>query len=207
MLWASATTQAQTVPVVADLSIDVLWPHHQPPVVLERTISPLEVPVEDASTFVGVRFAPSVCRVALDPDWDGWSGPQVTAQQRLVLLELALSAGAIRTESDPRLDRILDLLNRPTAKVRTVAHEMGASPRQLLRWTTSTTGLTPKQLYRHLRIRRFWESDSRLSLIPRAVHAGFFDQSHASNEIRTLTGLSASRLAAIRMADSSKTST
>jgi AraC-like DNA-binding protein len=201
-MWGLRPGRACSVYTVPDLSWDVVWLPGERPRASPRTVTPLTTPVDRGGRVVGVRFPPAVVAVDVDAAWDGWNADSVDERD---LLRRALTAGGVRVEIDDRLSRVLSALDRPRARIASVASALGASERQLERWALDATGLTPKELHRHLRLRRFWELEPSLPLAHRAVAAGFYDQAHASAEVRALTGLSPSRLVRLAMSDSSKT--
>ena len=203
-LWSLTGVAPDVARVVPDLSCDLVWPADGKPTLLERTISTFEYPVAPGVTIVGLRFAPAVVAVQVDWGWGGWQLRQ-HGSDRATALHAALVMGAVRAVVDPRLDALLSALFRHGARTADVADELGVSERQMLRWAQGLTGLTVKQLQRNLRLRRFCEASARLPLAERSIQAGFYDQAHASNEIRSIAAVSASSLAAFRMADSSKT--
>ncbi len=201
-VWRLIPRHNQAVYTVPDLSCDVVWLSGERPVPFARTVQPINTTLDAGQCAVGIRFAPDVVSVEVDPSWSGWSSD---VPDRRALLCRAVAEGAIRAERDDRLAAALHLLDQPKVRIPAVAADLNASERQLGRWTLRATGLSPKQLYRHLRLRRFWELDSHLSLAQRSIAAGYYDQAHASAEIMDLTGLSPRRLVALTTSDSSKT--
>lgn len=199
-IWRESTGDVYTVP---DLSIDVVWFEGELPVVARRTIEPMSTCLEANSKVVGLRLSPAVNRVEIDLTWPGWRVD--TDQERRLAMRRAAREGAIGIESNPRLKLILHHLNSCDERIPDVARRLGASERQLQRWTAKEIGLRPKQLSRLLRVRRFQETEPSLSLGAKSVLCGFYDQAHACNEVKVLTGLTALELAQSGMSASSKT--
>ncbi|SHF78642.1 Helix-turn-helix domain-containing protein [Jatrophihabitans endophyticus] len=109
-------------------------------------------------------------------------------RRHAVLLAEIARAGA----PDPVVTEAVRLLARPAARVHAVAAAVGLSERQLHRRVTAAAGLSPKMLARVARLQRL----TRLAvpdLADRARDAGYAGQSHMSDEVRRLTGLTAVR--------------
>ncbi|MDA8062637.1 MAG: helix-turn-helix domain-containing protein [Actinomycetota bacterium] len=113
-----------------------------------------------------------------------------TAQGQLQLL--AETARRRQVVPDPVVIAASRLLGRPGARVATVASDVGISERQLHRRTVAAVGYGPKMLARVLRLRRLIRMPAA-SLVERALAAGYASQAHMSDEVRSLTGLSASQ--------------
>lgn len=205
LLWSITGIRAAPMLVLPDLSIDVAWTEGDLPTVTERTLTAFGFPIRPGETFTGIRFAPAVGRVSIDTSWSGWRSGSSSPRIRSEILAAALEVGAIRPTVDDRLATLLAALGRPGARMDTAASELNVSQRQLRRWSRAAVGLTPKGLQRRLRLRRFCSLDRDLPLADRSLIAGFYDQAHAANEIRALTGLTSATLAAFEVADSSKT--
>lgn len=105
---------------------------------------------------------------------------------------LAETARRRRVVADPVVAAAACLLGRSDARIAAVAAEVGVSERQLHRRTLAAVGYRPKVLARVLRLRRLTRMPA-LSLVERAHEAGYASQAHMSDEVRALTGLSASR--------------
>lgn len=93
-----------------------------------------------------------------------------------------------RAAPDPLVVAAVGALSRPSAQVGTVAADLGVSERQLRRRTLHAVGYGPKTLARVARLRRLIALDGE-GLAVRAVLAGYASQSHMSEEVRRLTGL------------------
>lgn len=113
-----------------------------------------------------------------------------TAAGRLRLLVEA--ARRRQVMPDPVVVAAARVLGRPGVRVARVAADVGVSERQLHRRTVAAVGYAPKVLARVLRLRRLTRMPG-LSLVERAFEAGYASQAHMSDEVRALTGLSASR--------------
>jgi AraC-like DNA-binding protein len=91
-------------------------------------------------------------------------------------------------------------LDRPGARVASVADELGLSARQLQRRVADAVGYGPKLLARILRFRRLQalaapradgsSGDPRVPLVELALDAGYADQAHMTDEVTRLAGLS-----------------
>jgi AraC-like DNA-binding protein len=113
-----------------------------------------------------------------------------SAPDRLRLLaELARTR---RITPDPLVTAAAARLARAGARVAAVAADLGVSERQLHRRTQAAVGYAPKVLGRVLRLRRLARV-AGWSLADRALAAGYASQAHMSDEVRALTGLTASQ--------------
>ncbi|GGM42655.1 DUF6597 domain-containing transcriptional factor [Promicromonospora citrea] len=107
---------------------------------------------------------------------------------------LTLLAGAVRrrrAERDGLVAAAARLLGEPGARISAVAAALGVSERHLHRRTVDAVGYGPKTLARVARLRRLvaLSSPGGPSLAERAVAAGYASQTHMSDEVRRLTGL------------------
>ena len=100
---------------------------------------------------------------------------------------------------------IVRTLTSPGApSVDAVAERTGYSGRHLRRLVRAETGLSPKTLHRVARLHEFLHraEEGNAPVGAAAAAAGYADQSHATREIRALTGLTPGQLLAERRADS-----
>jgi len=120
-----------------------------------------------------------------------------TEPERLSLLAAAVAER--RVEVDPLVEASVRRLSVARARVATVAAELGVSERQLHRRTVDAVGYGPKMRGRVARLRRLVNARER-SLASRALEAGYASQSHMSDEVRRLTGLTTVRFLEDRVA-------
>lgn len=96
-------------------------------------------------------------------------------------------------EPNPRTEHAVRLLT--THPVDDAAGAIGLTSRQLRRMLVAEVGLTPKVLQRVLRMQRFLAAADQLGgLATAAADAGYADQSHMTREVRSLAGLTPTRL-------------
>jgi methylphosphotriester-DNA--protein-cysteine methyltransferase len=207
LLWdLRAPGQRSNVLTIPDLSYDIIWFPGELPTVTARTIAPFGTVLAADQPVVGLRLPPAVTTVRLDVTWRGWRARETeSVAGRRRALRAAATTSVIQARRDPRLTTMLALLDHQQVHIPHVADELGTSDRQLRRWSLHATAMTPKQLHRHLRVRRFWETDPSRPVAERSIAAGFYDQSHATNEVRAITGLTPTELARFVMSETSKT--
>ncbi len=200
VLWRSDCHRTGATHVLPDLSRDLLWLPGELPTVLNRTSVPFLARVEQGQTAIGIRFSPMVTTIEIDSGWPGWRAAKPDATSRTSHIAKALQQGALHYVSDKRLEAVVRYLDNPDIRISDVADRLGISDRQLRRWTTTAIELTPKQLQRHLRLQRYISHKPTDSVAVRALNTGFYDQAHAANEIRALTGLTITELATFEAA-------
>lgn len=173
--------------------------------------------------YVGVRFRPGVSLsgegaslAALRDDCTGVSAVAGVdlrpLAERLLRCDHLVDRGAIvrRTVHEgamtsehrsPLVVAALELFNRSSARARVgvVAAELGVSERGLQRHFEEHLGVSPKQAARLVRVDRLrFEIDRRRGtsedLAALAVAAGFYDQSHMTNEVGRVLGVTPQRL-------------
>lgn len=211
----------QTLGVLPDGRMDVIWSADGKVVVIGPQTRALGRPVPPQFAVVGVRFAPGVgapllglsaCELA-----DTHVGldaidtrPAASLLRDLDAIESAALAPAVmaravarclaaRRGADPMVERAAALLDEPSAQVARVADALAISERQLQRRFRESVGYGPKTLQRILRFQRALtelarDGDRRLVLSRAAADAGYADQSHLTRETRALCGLSPRRL-------------
>jgi AraC-like DNA-binding protein len=111
------------------------------------------------------------------------------------ILVRAIESGAA-SAPDPLVHAAVAALDRPDARVASVADELGLSARQLQRRVADAVGYGPKLLARVLRFRRLQvlaaphaNSAPRPALVDLALDAGYADQAHMTAEVTRLAGL------------------
>lgn len=96
-------------------------------------------------------------------------------------------------------------MSRGQVRVGELAAEVGWSQRHLSTRFGEALGVTPKRMARLARFEHaatLLSRPARAGLAEIAVAAGYYDQAHFANEVRTFTGLSASQLLARQLPDS-----
>lgn len=121
-----------------------------------------------------------------------------TATLAPALDQLLLAAISAVPDPDPLAAAALGALwlTGGTTPLPEVAHQVGCSPRTLLRRVRQATGLTPKQ---HARIIRFHSAARRMQrddapISHAAASSGYADQPHFHHEVTALTGLTPAEL-------------
>jgi methylphosphotriester-DNA--protein-cysteine methyltransferase len=115
----------------------------------------------------------------------------------LQLIERALCDRAARWNEAPadRLARsALELLARTEGErsVEQIARRIGVSARHLRRAFRESVGVAPKEFARMLRLQRALRATGCDSWTERALHAGYYDQSHLIAEFQDLIGMTPS---------------
>lgn len=206
-LWSLTAVGAGPAMVLPDLSLDLVWQGLEAmPTLTCRTIQAFCLTGDLGSRAVGIRFDPDVIRVDWNPNWAGWRDGLRDLNRRAPLLREAVQKGVVRVERSAGLSRLLEGLAQPSARVGSVSCDLGISERHLRRFCRTSIGLSPKETQRRLRLLRLATTAPGVPLGLLAVSSGFYDQAHASNEARELTGLSLGKLTRLRLADSSKSS-
>ena len=105
----------------------------------------------------------------------------------------AILRGAIERRAgggpDPLIRAAMTALDRPHARVTSIAAELGLSARQFQRRVTDAVGYGPKMLARVLRFHRLLGLGPA-PLVELALEAGYADQAHMTAEVTRLSGLS-----------------
>jgi AraC-like DNA-binding protein len=196
--------------IVPDGCVDLIWLAERELVIAGPDTGPRTVWLPPGLRSSGLRLAPGAAGPFLgqpasevrdcQADADGLLGADATRlAERLAasvpadrLRLLAAAARRRQVAPDPLVAAAARLLGRPTARVATVAAELGVSERQLHRRTVAAVGYGPKLLARVLRLRRLPRTPGE-SAVERALAAGYASQAHMADEVRALTGLTASQ--------------
>jgi AraC-like DNA-binding protein len=202
--------------IVPDACVDLIWSGQRLTVAGPDTQSRL-VALAPGTRVLGVRLRPGAAGTALglpaselrDTAADGADVLGRDAAARLLdvlqsapdphaVLLAALERGA-GADLDPVVHAAVVALNRPGARVSSVAAELGLSARQLQRRVSDSVGYGPKMLARVLRFRRLQalaaartgQTGARAAeLVELALDAGYADQAHMTAEVTRLAGLS-----------------
>jgi len=203
--WEQVTAAAWEQRVVPDACVDLIWSGERLTIAGPDTRARL-VALEPDAWLVGVRLRPGVAGAVLglpaselrdaSPD-----AADVLGHDRAEVLLDALYAGgdphalllaAVErrgaVELDPVVRAAVAELDRPYARVTTVAVELGLSERQLQRRVADAVGYGPKMLARVLRFRRL-QALAPAPLVERALEAGYADQAHMTAEVTELAGI------------------
>jgi AraC-like DNA-binding protein len=208
--WEQQTPVAWEQRVVPDACVDLIWSGDRLTIAGPDTRARL-VALTPGTRLVAVRLRPGVAGAVLGLPASELRDATCDAADVLggdcaeVLLDAlfsAVSAGedphavllaAIerRTESDPDplVNAAVAALDRPDARVRAVAAELGLSARQLQRRVSDAVGYGPKTLARVLRFRRL-QTLPAAPLVELALEAGYADQAHMTSEVTELAGIS-----------------
>lgn len=195
VLWRVELRQAGEHVVLPDLSPDLVWTGRWPEPV-PRTTSRLALSAVRGTGAVGLRLPIAVDGIGLDRSWPGWAVDDPDdREERLARLTLAVAEGAVTWRIGEDRHRLIRALDRPGVRITQVAAECWAAERTVRRTCRSWFGASPGEVAQILRVWRFARAAQGTSLADAAVAAGYADQSHASREVRALTGLRPRELA------------
>jgi AraC-like DNA-binding protein len=199
-LWQRETLADCALRIVPDGCVDLLWMEDEL-VFAGADTAAREAVLRGGRTAFGIRLRPGAAGAVLGvpaselrdrqvgaPDvWGATRDlePELRATP-FAALERAVAARC--AEPDELVRAAAALLGRAEARVATVAAELGVSERQLNRRTLAAVGYGPKMLARVARLRRLTALPGA-SLARRALDAGYASQSHMTDEVRRLTGL------------------
>ena len=215
--WEQHTDAPYEQLVVPDACVDLIWSGERLTVAGPDTRA-RRVELAPGTRLSGVRLRPGVAGAALGLPAtelcdEAPSAAEVlgrAATERLLdelqagrdphaILVRAIERGAA-SAPDPLVRAAVDALDRPGARVASVADELGLSTRQLQRRVADAVGYGPKLLARILRFRRLQalaaapadpsSGEPRAPLIVLALDAGYADQAHMTDEVTRLAGLS-----------------
>ncbi|HEY1571969.1 MAG TPA: DUF6597 domain-containing transcriptional factor [Pseudonocardiaceae bacterium] len=208
-LWEQESSAPWPQLVVPDGCVDLIWFGDGDLVVAGPDTGPRTVLLPAGSPVTGIRLRPGAAGAFARQPAAGLRDQDVDALEllgsdgtRLVdrlaaapaAGRLDLLAGAVRgrhVAPDPLVTAAARILDRPGARVASVADTLGVSERQLHRRTVEAVGYPPKLLARILRLRRLARGYGPLA--DRALDAGYATQSHMNDEVRALTGTTATR--------------
>ena len=192
-----------------DACVDLIWSGERLAIAGPDTRARL-VALAPGARMVGVRLRPGAAGAVLGlpaselrdatPDADDVLGPDQAGAVLAALLAgadphaillTAVAAAASRSGPgpDPLVSAAVAALDRPHARVGSVAAELGLSARQLQRRVSDAVGYGPKTLARVLRFRRL-QKLSPAPLAELALDAGYSDQAHMTAEVTDLAGIS-----------------
>jgi AraC-like DNA-binding protein len=205
-LWEQQPDSSRPQLIVPDGCIDLIWLAEGELIVAGADTGPRTVVLPAGLRSTGVRLRPGAAGAFLGHSADSFRNCQVRADDvpglgsgrltdQLAAAKprerLRLLASVVRdrqTNPDPLVVAAADRL--PSARVAEVAAELGVSERHLHRRTLAAVGYAPKMLGRVLRLRRLTQLVDG-PLADRACTAGYASQSHMSDEVRRLTGMTA----------------
>lgn len=188
--------------VIPDGCVDLLW---QPGIGLSVVGADTGPVAHDplGTVTYGIRLRASTAGAVLGgpasevldqqvPLADLWTDTDRAAEElsdgvRAPLAVLADLAAAHAGEPDPLVAAAARLLGARSVGVARAADTLGVSERTLHRRMTASIGYGPKMLARVGRLRRLVTTSGPLA--ERAVTAGYASQSHMSDEVHRLTGL------------------
>jgi AraC-like DNA-binding protein len=208
-LWEQQGTAGEQL-IVPDGCIDLIWLAESDLVIAGPDTRPRTVHLPAGRWSSGLRLRPGAAGAFLGRPASELLNCQASAEDvfgsnavrlagRLAtvpaLERLRLLAGLARTRQvipDPVVVAAASRLATPGARVSVVAADLGISERQLHRRTLSAVGYAPKVLARVIRLRRLTRTAGP-TMVDRALAAGYASQAHMSDEVRALTGLTASQ--------------
>jgi len=208
--WEQVTAIASEQRVVPDACVDLIWSGERLTIAGPDTQARL-VALAPGARLVGVRLRPGVAGAVLGlpaselrdvaPDAADVLGPYSAealidslraGEDPHALLLSAVEHRALGLDPavgvDPLVRAAVAALDRPHARVATVAAELGLSARQLQRRVADAVGYGPKTLARVLRFRRL-QALAPAPLVERALEAGYADQAHMTAEVTELAGI------------------
>jgi AraC-like DNA-binding protein len=205
-LWENDANELCVQRVVPDGCVDLIWLGPRDLVVAGADTGPREVTLPAGARLSGIRLRPGAAgnvlgvpavelrdhdvRLpaiwgALGKELEGSLSRAGPARRRRLLVDAVASRHA---EADPLVLAAARKLALSSARVATVAADLGVSERHLRRRMLVAVGYGPKMLARVARLRRLVElSDPRLAT--RAIGAGYASQAHMNEEVRRLTGV------------------
>jgi AraC-like DNA-binding protein len=161
----------------------------------------VDLPFLPEGTWIrGIRLRPHAVAAAFRTDASSLRNRTVPLEDvlgsrhlRRLLDPRARDAWIRSIDPNPRTERAVRLLAMDPVDV--VAGAVGLTSRQLRRVLVTEVGLAPKVFQRVLRMQRFVASAERLGgLADAAADAGYADQSHMTREVKSLTGVTPTRL-------------
>lgn len=204
--WTHEAAWPDTAHIVPDGCVDLVWFADGGLILDGPDTGPRTLALPSTRHSAGVRLRPGLAGAFLHLPADEVRDRQVPAElvlsgqaRRLAealagappaahrgLLLAAVTRCALKP--DPMVAHAARLLSRPGARVAAVAAELGVTERRLHRRMCTAVGYGPKVLARVARLRRLAVGPG-VSLAQRAMVAGYASQSHMTDEVRRLTGL------------------
>jgi methylphosphotriester-DNA--protein-cysteine methyltransferase len=205
-LWEQEPAGDHVQRVVPDGCVDLIWEADRELVIAGADTGPRSVRLPAGARSSGVRLRPGAAgaflglpaselrdlQVAVALIWGEQAErleaamAEADASRRLALLAGAVADRAVAP--DTLVAAAAQRLAVHTARVASVAAELGVSERHLHRRTVAAVGYGPKLLARVARLRRLVAATDE-SLASRALEAGYASQAHMGDEVRRLTGL------------------
>lgn len=213
-LWENDRTGGGEQRVIPDGCVDLVWMDGDLIVVGADTGPVVFAATGGDEPFAGIRFRPGAAGAVLGvpasqvrdrrvPAASVWPEHAAMMDDRLAAADpagrldlLALWALRRHAEPDALVAEAARRLAEPSSRIGSVAADLGVSERSLHRRTVSAVGYGPKMLGRVARLRRLIALSDRADAPPlaeRAVMGGYASQSHMSDEVRRLTGLTVVR--------------
>jgi AraC-like DNA-binding protein len=215
--WEQRTDGPSEQLVVPDACVDLIWSGERLTIAGPDTRARL-VELAPGARLVGARLRPGVAGAVLGlpvtelRDQAPSAADVLGRDQAERLLDLlhaggdphqivvrAIESGAT-SAPDPQVHAAVAALDRPDARIASVADELGLSARQLQRRVADAVGYGPKLLARILRFRRLQalaapdphprRGAPPATLVDLALDAGSADQAHMTAEVTRLAGLS-----------------
>lgn len=187
-----------TLHAVPDACVNLLFDQQDPRIagVTQLQTSPTALDLGRSFHFAGIQFFPGVWRGDPEASVDHYVGepyegdlPLIAVNEAAVGLDFAGKMTVFSEFVDSLLDAGLVAPNPVTAAILTnldeihnvgdMAEVAALSPRQLQRALKATTGFTPHDLWKVLRVQHSFRNDYLLL---------FADQSHFTHSFRNLTG-------------------
>ncbi|WP_067860197.1 helix-turn-helix domain-containing protein [Nocardia shimofusensis] len=207
VVWTRTVESGDSVPVLPDGSIDLLW-REGTLLVAGPDTGPYRPDAAPGTRFAGLRFPPGSApallgvpahelrdrRLELADLWPVATVRALTAEANAAsdpaagLEAIALRRAADLGPLDP-LPRLVVAALESGASVAVAADAAGIGARALHRRSLAAFGYGPKTLARILRMRRALAAvRAGMSLALAAAHAGYADQAHFTREVTRLAG-------------------
>lgn len=218
-LWVRAAGDADTILVIPDGCVDLIWRTDGRLTIAGPDRGPVEHERPAGAGYVGIRFRPGTAGATLGVDvsaildrhvdaHDLWgatgrrlaerleAAPDARAQLSTLVEAVAQRADAQRV--DPDVASVAADLSTGVAGVSDAVRATGLSERHLRRRFHTQVGYGPKTFARVMRLQRFLDAARRRppGLAALAAEAGYADQAHLAREARRLAGLPPSALLA-----------
>jgi len=207
-LWENHGIREQEQRVIPDGCVDLVWLNGELLVVGADTGPVMFAPTGAGEPVSGIRLRPGAAgavlgiaasevrdaRVPATAVWPGFAAAlsEALADPATRLDLLARTVLQRKGELDGLVAAAARRLAAPSARIGSVAADLGVSERHLHRRTVAAIGYGPKTLGRVARLRlliTLCERSPALPLAQRAAAAGYASQAHMSDDVRRLTGL------------------